>query len=421
MNEWVNWSGGVRARPASRVEIADESQLSALIRDTTAPIKVMGAGHSFSPLLETDGIHVSLTGLTGVAEEAGGIRAGAGIVLRDLTAQMHKLGHSLANMGDIDSQRLGGALATATHGTGADFTTYSATLREFTMMDGRGTRHVLSRAKDEAAFRALAVGLGTGGILTDALLTTIPPYRLARRRFSLPLPALIEDFDRLIRQARNTEFYYISHSDAVLGLESVATNGVLVARPPDRDQQGLRQLRLVGKVLGRAPRLRRWLLSRLLLSHASERFTEDWHCAYPAERNGLRFEESEWHVPAEAGGRVLAEIVATVERHFPDVYFPMEVRITAGDDLYLSPFFGREAVSIAVHHEAGRPFDPLLAAIEPIFRRADGRPHWGKRHSLTAADLRPIYPHWDEAIEARRHFDPGGRFLTPYLRRLLGL
>lgn len=421
MNEWVNWSGGLRAQPSLRRKIGDEAQLQALIRGSDGPVKVTGAGHSFSPLLVTGGTQVSLSGLTGVAEDRGGIRAGTGIMLRDLTARMHDLGHALANMGDVDGQLLGGALATGTHGTGAAFPTYSAMLRKFALIDGQGARHLISRETDEAAFRAMAVSLGTGGILTQALLTTMPPYRLARRRFALPLEALLGDFDAQMRAARNVEFFYITHSGAALGLHSEVTEADLVARPPDRDEEGLRQLRLAGRLLGRLPRLRRWLLSKLVLGHSAESFTEDWHRAYPTERDGLRFEETEWHVPLEAAPQVLAQVIAVIERRFPEVYFPMEIRITAADDLYLSPFYGRESASIAVHHEAGRDFDAILSAVQPLFLAVGGRPHWGKRHGLAAADLRALYPHWDEAIAARRHFDPAGRFLTPYLRRVLGL
>lgn len=421
MDEWVNWSGGVRARPMQRLEIGSEERLADLIRGTDAPIRVVGSGHSFSPLAAGEGVKVSLTGLDHVRAEKGAIRAGTGVILGRLTARMHDLGHALPNMGDIDAQTLGGGLATGTHGTGADFPCYSGMLRAFTLIDGQGARHVLSRDRDEPAFRAMAVSLGTGGILTEAVMTTVPPYRLARRRFARRLSDLVDDLPGQLRSSRNTEFYYITHSGVALGLESAATDAPAAPRPPDRDQEGLRDLKRVARLLDHTPRLRRWLLGRLLMRHTAETFTEDWHRAYPTDREGMRFEETEWHVPAEAGGRVLSEVVAVIERHFPGVYFPMEIRITGGDNLFLSPFHGSPRVSIAVHHEAGQPFGPILDAIQPVFLRAGSRPHWGKRHGLTAAELRPLYPHWDEAIEARRHFDPAGRFLTPYLRALLGL
>lgn len=180
-------------------------------------------------------------------------------------------------------------------------------------------------------------------------------------------------------------------------------------------------MRMVSRLMGRTPRLRRSLIARLMLAHAEERFTEDWHRAFPTERDSMRFNETEWHLPPETAPVALRQIVGRLEQVMPGLFFPMEVRMTGGDDLYLSPFNGGERVSIAVHDIASSDFTEILKVVEPIFLAHGGRPHWGKLHSLTAAELKPLYPNWDEAIEARRHFDPEGRFLTPYLHRLLGI
>ena len=78
-------------------------------------------------------------------------------------------------------------------------------------------------------------------------------------------------------------------------------------------------------------------------------------------------------------------------------------------------------MTISVHHNAGLPFEDFFRGIEPILRDHEGRPHWGKKHTLRAEDLRPLYPQWDVFLQARQHTDPQGVFLTPYLRELLGV
>ena len=60
-------------------------------------------------------------------------------------------------------------------------------------------------------------------------------------------------------------------------------------------------------------------------------------------------------------------------------------------------------------------------AAEPIFRKRGGRPHWGKMHSLTAKELRALYPRWNDAMAVRREMDPDNRFVSPYMARLLGV
>ena len=58
--------------------------------------------------------------------------------------------------------------------------------------------------------------------------------------------------------------------------------------------------------------------------------------------------------------------------------------------------------------------------IEPIMRAHGGRPHWAKKHTLQAAELRPLYPEWDRFAALRRRLDGGGVYMTEPMRRLLG-
>jgi FAD/FMN-containing dehydrogenase len=83
--------------------------------------------------------------------------------------------------------------------------------------------------------------------------------------------------------------------------------------------------------------------------------------------------------------------------------------------------YERPTATISLHQNATLPFREFFADVEPIFRAYGGRPHWGKQHSLRAADLRPLYPAWDDFLEIRRQMDPAGVFLNAYLRELLGV
>lgn len=427
MKQWSNWSGSVVAIPAQNVTVSDEAQLAALIQTSDAPMRAVGAGHSFAPVAAADGgTMVRLAGFDAVMalpiDEAGqtSARIGAGQPLGQLTSKLHHLGQALSNMGDIDDQTVGGALATATHGTGAQFGCYPSMLQELTLIDGTGRKQVLSRDADADLFRAMAVGIGTGGIVTEAVINTVAPYRLDRMRYAMPIHDLLAEFDTRMSAARNVEFYYITGSGQGLVMESRETIADPRARPADKDQEGLAQLRLAARLTRFSPALRRMVLGMAIKGHTKEHFIEDWHLAFPTDRDGIRFNETEYHLPAEVGPEALGRVIELVERDFREVYFPFEVRTVKADDLMLSPFQGRDSVSIAVHHEAGKPFKALLAAVEKIFAEYDGRPHWGKMHNLRANDLRRLYPEFDRAVEARRHLDPKGLFLTPYMQELLG-
>ena len=103
---------------------------------------------------------------------------------------------------------------------------------------------------------------------------------------------------------------------------------------------------------------------------------------------------------------------------FP-VFFPIEVRVAAGDDVDLSAAHDRDTTYIAVHQYRGMEWRPYFEAVESIMNEYDGRPHWGKRHFQTAATLAPRYP-LGAFQAARDELDPGRTFTNEYAARVLG-
>jgi FAD/FMN-containing dehydrogenase len=113
------------------------------------------------------------------------------------------------------------------------------------------------------------------------------------------------------------------------------------------------------------------------------------------------------------------EILRTIrERNLP-VCFPLEYRQTAADDIWLSMFGERAGASISVHQFGDTDYRPYFAEIEPIFWKYEGRPHWGKLHTLDRARLAALYPRWRDFMEVRRTLDPQGRMLNAHLKTVL--
>ena len=128
----------------------------------------------------------------------------------------------------------------------------------------------------------------------------------------------------------------------------------------------------------------------------------------------------EYSLPAENLVAALRAIDACIRRQRFLVHFPIECRFVRADDIYLSPASGRDSAYIAVHMYKGMDYRAYFDAAEAILRAYGGRPHWGKMHSLTARELRPLYPRWDDFQAVRRRLDPDGLFLNAYLRTMLG-
>ena len=129
---WSNFSGRVHALPA-RLEVPTrEPEIQALVRDTSDPIRVVGTGHSCTPLCATDGLLLSLDGLCGIVavdakNSTATIRAGSKI--HDLGLPLRRAGLATINQGDVDVQSLAGAISTGTHGTGPTLGSMSTAVR----------------------------------------------------------------------------------------------------------------------------------------------------------------------------------------------------------------------------------------------------------------------------------------------------
>lgn len=420
---WSNWSGFVTSDPAAMPEPAPIDELQSIIRTSAGPIRVRGAGHSFTPLVPSTGTIVSLDRMSGLrSHDPGRNQAtfGAGTRLGDLTSALEDIGQALANMGDIDRQTIAGALGTATHGTGSKLGAYHTLVDRVELIDGRGERQSYRRAEHGEMLDAIGVTLGVFGVFTEITLNNLPSYRLRKRRWALPVGDMLAEFHSLMAAHRSAEFFLVPHSSHAVFVASDITDDPVTQRPPESDEEGLRTLRLLRSGLKWFPWARRALIGNAVKKLAAEEYVEDWLRAYTSDRQ-TRFNEMEYHLPIEEGPKAIAEIIALTEKNFPEVYFPIEVRTVAPDDFWLSPFYKRPTCSIAIHHDAKE--DPLafFRAAEPIFRRHGGRPHWGKMHTLTAPDLATLYPRFKDAMEVRREIDPDNRFVTPYISQLLGV
>jgi FAD/FMN-containing dehydrogenase len=121
---WHNWTGNVRFTPAEWTRPRNEEQVAEAVRRAVAAgrgVRVAGSGHSYSPIVSTEGTLISLerlTGIVGVDERRSEATVRAGTRLRDLGDPLWKHGVAMENLGDTDAQALAGAVSTATHGSG---------------------------------------------------------------------------------------------------------------------------------------------------------------------------------------------------------------------------------------------------------------------------------------------------------------
>ena len=139
-----------------------------------------------------------------------------------------------------------------------------------------------------------------------------------------------------------------------------------------------------------------------------------------ATERSVRFREMEYALPAENVRPAFDAVRALIAERGWRIAFPVEVRFAAQDDLWLSTAHGRASGYIAVHRYWREDPTEYFEAVEQIMLGFGGRPHWGKMHTLDAADLRDRYPRFDDFVALRDRLDPDRMFRNRYLERVLG-
>jgi len=427
---WKNWSGYVECprtpvlSPGSGAELA--TALADAARDGRA-VRVVGAGHSFSPLVASDGVIVSLDRLQGILDVDAATRVArvhAGTRLHALGGALAERGLAMENLGDINVQSIAGATSTGTHGTGLAFGNLATQIAALKFATADGREVVASPDENPELFAGGRIALGSLGVLTEVSLRLVPAFRLRLERGRMDLEDCLAQADALVAANRQFEFYWLPHTETVLTKKWNITDA-----PVDESGMGrwVSDVLLENVAFGALCKLGRALpslcppLSRFCASmvSASEQVDASWSMLSTVRQ--VRFNEMEWSVPAERGADALREIKALIARREFPLMFPLEYRWVRGDDLWLSPNHGRDSVHISVHQYVGMPHEAYFDAVQAICLNHGGRPHWGKVHSLKAAQLARLYPRWDDFLALREQMDPKGLFLTPYLRGLFGL
>jgi len=418
---WRNWSGSQQASPGHLLYASNEQQIIDAIRQARQ-VRAVGGSHSFSGLVPTEGTMISLEALNGlISHDADTLQATfrAGSRLAQVSSELARIGQALYNEPDVNVQSLGGAISTATHGTGLGLPCLSAYVSAITLINGRGERVECSAARHPELFQAARVGVGSLGVMTQISLQNLPAYKLRETLRVTSIEEALLELEEQGQAYRHLEFLgFIEGDRALLKYHQFSDAGDTPVPTRQFDENQL--LEFAADTARRMPWLNSWLqqLVGLFIDEGS-RVGPSWKI-FPSPRS-VQFNEMEYQLPLERGFACFRELVQAQRASGLQVFFPLEVRLVKADDLWLSPFQGRDSLSISVHQYAKQAHQPLFQLAEPILRKHGGRPHWGKLHSLTATELAPLYPNWQDFLAVRREQDPEGKFLNPYMQKLLGV
>lgn len=392
-----NWSGSISFTPAKQTSPRSAKEVATAVKNahsSGSTVRPVGSGHSSTPIFTTENTLLSLDRMTGVLDadaQAGTARVLPGTGLRDLGAELAEHNLAMENLGDVDYQAIAGAIATGTHGSGITLGNLSSTMIGGRLINGLGEEVPFGvdagAEADDDLLRAAQVSLGTLGIFTSLTLQVEEAYQLHRQNWVTHIDWVLENFAELVESNRSVDFYWYPRSD-------------------------LAQVRMLNKP-GEEPELKPQ-------GYLKKEETAPNYEIIPNDRM-LKFEEMEYMLPLDtdlSAFRQVRERIRAEHRH--RVGWRVLVRTIAEDQAMLSNARERPTMTIALLQNNTMPFKEYFDDIQPIFWEHQGRPHWGKKHTLKASELAELYPEWEHFGRIRRRMDPEGVFMNDYLRELFG-
>ncbi len=428
MTRWRNWARNQEMAPAHVAAPSSAEEVSTLVRrsaEAGLEVRAIGTGHSFTAAGLTTGTLIRperMTQMRSIDVMTGQVTVEHGMPLHALSEALDSHGLALTNMGDINVQTVAGAISTSTHGTGRDSAGLAAFVCGLEIVLASGEVRTVSAG--EPLFEAARVSTGALGVITAVTLQAEPAFLLRAQEEPMHWDQVLESFDAFSSENEHWEFYWFPHTEGCLVKRNNRSDGP--PQPLARMRGWLDDELLSNTVFGAVNRLGRAAprlvpsINKVSSRALSARTYTDRSFDVFASPRRVRFYEMEYAIPRTAAVAALRELKALIEKSPWLISFPIEVRTAPADEVWLSTAQGRDTCYIACHVFERTDKDPYFRNIEALFAGYQGRPHWGKLHTRTAADLGPLYPHWENWQTVRQTVDPGRVFANDYTRTVFG-
>ena len=377
--------------------------------------KTLGTRHCFNDI--ADSTHnlvstrelnkiVSLNGQDKTVTVEGGIKYG------ELAPYLEEKGFALHNLASLPHISVGGAITTATHGSGVGNGNLSSAVTAIEFVSADGTLHTLSKAKDGDKFNAVVVGLGAVGVITKVTLQLQPTFAMKQYVYEhLPMHALKTNFEQIVGAGYSVSLFTDWQSDTIneVWIKTKDTDGF--SAPPEffgakaatknmhpiatlSAENCTDQMGVAGPWFERMP-------------HFKMGFTPS---------SGVELQAEYFVAKQDAAEAIFA--VAKLGKQVGQHLFITEIRTIAADDLWMSPCYKQD--SVAIHFTLKQEIPEvmrLLPVIEKTLAPYNAKPHWGKLFTYQHKDLLSRYKKMTAFTAMVKEYDPKGKFRNAYLER----
>ena len=428
---FTNWARTVTTTPSCWHRPRTTDDIIRVVERCSADsrrLRVIGSGHSWSPINAPDDEAMTLESLEGavtIDRANQTVTVPAGMPLRDVTTYLARAGLSLPVVGSIQAQTVAGAIATGTHGSSLTHGNLATLVTSLQLVTGTG--EVLTLGDGDERLHGARVHLGALGVVTSLTLRTKPAALLNQTVEHLPIEDVADQLPQIATSAEWVKVWWLPHAPVAQVVRYAVTTDAITRRPTAKTQRWIDERvmhRFVFPVLVATAHRRPAItaganrrLSRVYLGAPSQVGADMLMLNTPMP---LRHRETEAALPLTAAPEALKQIVDIFRDGRPAVNFPLEVRFVRGDDSWLSPAYGADTCQIGAYTSNGPDCTPYFDAFWSVMRPLAARPHWGKELDHRYDELRALYPRMDDFNALRDTWDPQRVFAGAIHQRLLG-
>ncbi|OCF44373.1 D-arabinono-1,4-lactone oxidase [Kwoniella heveanensis CBS 569] len=434
---FTNWAKTFKCQPqrvfapTTRLQCR---QIIELARREGARVHPVGVGHSPSDLACTNGWLVRMEGLTGtvkVNHEKHSATFLAGTTLHQVHASLAAASPPLAlpNIGSISDQTIGGLISTASHGSGITFPVLSQHVRSLSLvLPLPGAPVVRASPNDDVElFKASLCGLGATGLMLEVEIEVEEAFRLRETKEPRSLEYMLENLDEIKGSAEHVRVWWYPDG-----------KGTIIGRANRTYEPAQPTVSLLAHILGfhvtqfflfvsrifpsLTPAVGRW--AWWLANEESVTVDEgykilNFDCLFPQYA-------LEWAIDASLAKQCLQDLRVWLDQEAAAhdglrAHFPLEIRWSSADDIYLSPSYGRETcwIGVVTYRPYGLavPYRKFHEKFASIIASYGGRPHWAKQHTLRPKDLEALYPKFNDFKDVLHRVDPNAIMRSENVRR----
>jgi xylitol oxidase len=412
----TNWSENVKYSAKNIFYPTNEDELRMLVLQIKSG-KALGSRHSFNNVADTNDTLIStekLNKVISIDENKSLIWVESGIKYGELGIYLEKKGYALQNLASLPHISVGGAISTATHGSGDANGNLSSQVEALEILGSDG--NVIKLDKTNSDFFGAVVALGALGIVTKIALSIQPSYQVTQELFeNLPMSELESNFDEIYKSG-----YSVSMFTNWLGKK---IDQIWVKKRVENDKP----FKSIEYFFGATPAKENL---HPIKSNSAINCTEQmgvpgkWYERLPhfkigfTPSNGSEL-QSEFFVPRKHAFKAIMEVESLHELIFPCLLIT-EIRSIAADELWLSPAYKQDIVSIHfTWKQDNKKVMQIISKIEEKLRPFDFIPHWGKLFTISGLELKSRYPKLKDFINLAKRMDPEGKWKNDFLNRTI--